>query len=382
VKKIFIAGSTGSIGRQALEVIRKDPQKFKVVALSANSSSEILIEQAREFLPEVVLIKEQSAYEQVKQALGSLCEVTLDQNILDELCARSDLILNAVVGFAGLPVTIAALKKNKQLALANKESLISAGELVKSLLSFSNQILPVDSEHCAIFQCLKNEDKKDVSKLVITSSGGPFRGYKKEELKRVSVDQALSHPTWKMGPKITIDSSTLMNKGLEIIEAHFLFSVNYDAIDVVIHPESIVHSLVCFTDGVSLAQLSKPDMRAPISYALYYPNRSHVSFGSLDFSMAFNLRFEPPDKDVFNALDLAYYAGALGGCAPTWLNAANEVAVEAFLNSQINWLDIMRVVEYTLNHYQKCSQEALNAILDADLEARTIARQILNKLSA
>lgn len=382
LKRLAIAGSTGSIGQQALEIVKNNRGNFEVVALMANSSAYDLIAQAKEFQPKIVAIMDDAHYQTVRQALDSSYGVYSGNDAIEAIVDGADIVLNAIVGFAGLPVTVKTLEKNKVLALANKESFIASGELISELVSFKNQILPLDSEHSAIFQCLKQEDTKDVSKLFITSSGGPFRGYNLDQLKHVTVKDALQHPTWKMGPKITIDSSTLMNKGLEIIEAHFLFGVAYDDIKVVIHPQSIVHSMVQFKDGSTLAQLSYPDMRVPIAYALYFPERSPTSYAAVDFTQGVNLSFEAPDNSVFKALDLAYHAGKTGGCCPTWLNAANEVAVSAFLEGKISWLAIAEIVEKTLINYDHQRQESLDTIIAADQRARKIATELLNQLSA
>jgi 1-deoxy-D-xylulose-5-phosphate reductoisomerase len=296
--------------------------------------------------------------------------------------ARSaDVVLNAVVGFAGLPVTMAALESGKRLALANKESLIAGAPVVqKARRTPGAEIVPVDSEHCAVHQCLAAvHAATDVARLLLTASGGPFRGWTAERLRRVTVADALAHPTWSMGPKITIDSSTLMNKGLEVIEAHELFGIGYDRIDIVVHPQSIVHSMVELRDGSTLAQLSNPDMRLPIGYALGWPDRVATPFGALDWSGTLSLTFEPPDRDVFGCIDLAYEAGRRGGSAPAWLSAANEVAVEAFLGHGLPWGGIADVVAETMAAWVDDQVDEVDAVLAADAEARARARLALDR---
>jgi 1-deoxy-D-xylulose-5-phosphate reductoisomerase len=290
--------------------------------------------------------------------------------------AHADVVLNAVVGFAGLPVTLAALEGGHRLALANKESLIAAGPLVQRIRD-KGEILPVDSEHSAIHQCLRSGSMDEVSRLVVTASGGPFRGRSRDDLQQVTVADALAHPTWSMGPKITVDSSTLMNKGLEVIEAHELFGVTYDQIDVVVHPQSIVHSMVEFTDGSTIAQLSNPDMRLPVEYALGYPDRGPVPFGRIDWAELGTLTFEPPDLAAFPCLRLAYEAGRAGGSAPAWLNAANEVAVAAFLDGAIPWVAIAEVLEAALTLHDGNDLESVDVVLDVDRRAREVASKIV-----
>ncbi len=294
--------------------------------------------------------------------------------------ARSaDVVLNAVVGFAGLPVTMAALEAGKRLALANKESLIAAAPIVqKARRTPGAEIVPVDSEHCALHQCLAAlQGTTDVARLLLTASGGPFRGWPAERLDAVTIADALAHPTWSMGPKITIDSSTLMNKGLEVIEAHELFGVDYDRIGIVVHPQSIVHSMVELRDGSTLAQLSEPDMRLPIGYALGWPDRAASAFGALDWSRPQSLTFEPPDRSVFRCIDLAYAAGRSGGSAPAWLSAANEVAVDAFLTGTLNWSGIAEVVSETMQGWVDDHVDQVEEVLEADAEARARARAIV-----
>jgi 1-deoxy-D-xylulose-5-phosphate reductoisomerase len=288
--------------------------------------------------------------------------------------------VNAVVGFAGLPVTLETLRQGKRLALANKESLIAAGPIVQPLRNNKGAVIvPVDSEHCALHQCLRSSDDamREVASLQLTASGGPFRGKTRDDLSRVNVVEALAHPTWSMGPKITVDSSTLMNKGLEVIEAHELFGIGYDNIQVVVHPQSIIHSMVTFTDGATIAQLSMPDMRLPIAYAIAWPERFDVPFGAVDWATLRRLDFEAPDRSTFRCLDLAYAAGRTGGSAPAWLSAANEIAVDAFLAGRISWLQIAEVNDATLQQHDGATLTNVEDVLAADARARHIARGIV-----
>lgn len=372
--RVAIAGSTGSIGKQTLDVIDASVAgTHQVVALSAHSSVEEIVRQAQKYKPQLIAIADPVARDKVARELAQTnikVEVVADSTGLAEL---ADVVVNGVVGFAGLQVTVSTLKAGKRLALANKESLIAAGPVVAPLRKTSgSEIIPVDSEHCAIHQCLRSSPNfsQDVSRIILTASGGPFRGRSKESLKDVSVTDALKHPTWSMGPKITIDSSTLMNKGLEVIEAHELFEINYDAIDVVVHPQSIVHSMVEFRDGATIAQLSMPDMKLPIAYALEYPNRSASSFGTINWSELSRLDFEKPDRDTFRCLNLAYQAGRIGGTAPAWLSAANEVAVETFLAGNVKWSEIPSIIEATMQHHDGLIPSSVEDILEADRLAR------------
>ena len=374
--RVAIAGSTGSIGVQTLDVIAASPQEFVVVGLGASSSADALIRQALKWRPQIVAVADAKARRQVAAALVGI-EVVDDLSLLSE---HADVVVNGVVGFAGLPVTLSALSQGKRLALANKESLIAAGPIVRPLREVGGAvIIPVDSEHCAIHQCLRSSshDAQEVRRLVLTASGGPFRGLSATELESVSITQALQHPTWSMGPKITVDSSTLMNKGLEVIEAHELFGISYDNIDVVIHPQSIVHSMVEFRDGATIAQLSLPDMRLPIAYALGYPHRSRVTIGEIDWSKLHTLNFEVPDTAAFRCLSIAYQVGRIGGTAPAWMSAANEIAVEAFLAQKIAWNQIPDVIEKTMGHHDAVAPTTLDDILDADLSARRYSREAL-----
>jgi 1-deoxy-D-xylulose-5-phosphate reductoisomerase len=375
VTRVAIAGSSGSIGTQTLDVVRAEPDAYTVVALGVSSSVDIVIAQALEFRPSVVAVADPSRRAEVAAALP-FARVVAD---LAEVVSDADVVVNGVVGFAGLPVTIETLRAGKRLALANKESLIAAGPVVQPLRAIPGaEIVPVDSEHCAVHQCLRSSIHAngggELSRIVITASGGPFRGRRREQLGTVSIEEASSHPTWKMGPKITIDSSTLMNKGLEVIEAHELFGVPYDQIEVVVHPQSIIHSMVEFTDGATIAQLSLPDMRLPIEYALAYPNRGRTPFGAIDWATLKRLDFEPPDLATFRCLALAYEAGRMGGTAPAWLSAANEVAVEAFLDGRIGWLAIPDVSEAVLSRHDGSQPRDVDDIIAADRSARALAR--------
>ena len=370
---ISLVGSTGSIGTQALEVVRAEPDRFQVVALGANTSVQRLAAQAHAFHPDQVVIGQAELAGELSRLVPPGIEVLSGPEGLAQIATQADVVLNAIVGFAGLPVTMAALKAGRRLALANKESLIAAGPIVARYRQTAGaEILPVDSEHCAIHQCLRS-GRGEVARLVLTASGGPFRGRSQSELGQVSVTEALAHPTWTMGPKITVDSSTLMNKGLEVIEAHELFGIDYGAIEVVVHPQSVVHSMVTFTDGATMAQLSRPDMRLPIGYALGYPDRLSTPYGELDFSQALSLDFEAPDHAGFACLNLAFEAGRTGGTAPAWMSGANEVAVEAFLDGRLDWLGIAEVVDESLQGHDGVAPRELDDILAADAQGRSAA---------
>ena len=363
VRRVVILGSTGSVGTQALDVIRSHRDEFEVVALSAGSNEEMLADQAREF----------GVAPERARCAGS------DPRILEEFASLNDadVVLNAVVGFAGLPATIATLRAGKRLALANKESLIAGGPVVARVRDAGGgEIVPVDSEHSAIYQCLRSGAASEVSKIVLTASGGPFRGRSREDLVGVTIAEALTHPTWAMGPKITIDSSTLINKGLEVIEAHELFGVSYDQIEVVVHPQSIIHSMVEFQDGATIAQLSMPDMRLPIGLALGAPNRLSEHFGALDWRSISELTFMEPDREAFPALDLAFSAGRAGGSAPATLSGANEVAVQAFLDGRIPWISIADTVAEVLNLGTGNIAE-VEDVLEADRLARERTERVL-----
>ncbi len=376
--RIAIAGSSGSIGTQTIDVVRAERGRYRVVGLGVGSSVETLIAQARELRPEVVAVADPSRRAEVAAALP-FAEVVAE---MTDLVDAADVVVNAVVGFAGLPVTIETLRRGKRLALANKESLIAAGPVVQPLRATPGaELVPVDSEHCAVHQCLRASAfaDREVARIVLTASGGPFRGRTAAQLSEVTVDEALAHPTWRMGPKITIDSSTLMNKGLEVIEAHELFGTDYDRIEVVVHPQSVVHSMAEFTDGSTIAQLSLPDMRLPIGYALAYPARIGTPFGRIDWGALGRLDFEAPDLATFRCLALAYAAGRTGGTAPAWLSAANEVAVEAFLAGRLRWGQIADVCDAVLQSHDGATPVTVDDVVDADSIARSHAHEIMDR---
>ena len=386
--RVSIAGSSGSIGTQTLDVVRAENAlcaqglseiEYVVSGIGLGSNIDVLIAQAREFKPAVVAVADVSRHQEVRDALPGIAVV----RDMAELVNGADVVVNAVVGFAGLPVTLETLRQGKRLALANKESLIAAGPVVQPLRSVPGaEIVPVDSEHCAVHQCLRSTVRPgvEVSRIVLTASGGPFRGRTLSDLAEVTVQQALTHPTWSMGPKITIDSSTLMNKGLEVIEAHELFGVSYDQIEVVGHPQSVIHSMVDFSDGCTMAQMSLPDMRLPIGYALAHPNRIGTPFGRIDWSTLNHLDFSAPDVSTFRCLSLAYQAGRAGGTAPAFLSAANEIAVEAFLAGSLKWPDIAAVVEASLQKYAATNGTlSSDDIIEADRAGREEAHKVLSQ---
>jgi len=379
MRSVSLMGSTGSVGTQALDVIRAEPGRFRVHALAAHRSADVLAAQAAEFHPDVVVIGDPALQPAVRDAVPGGIEVLAGEEGMVAAARGADVVLNAVVGFAGLPVTMAALEAGRRLALANKESLIAGAPVVQKARSTPGaEIVPVDSEHCALHQCLASlQGTTDVARLLLTASGGPFRDWPADKLGTATVKDALAHPTWSMGPKITIDSSTLMNKGLEVIEAHELFGIDYDRIDIVVHPQSVVHSMVELRDGSTLAQLSAPDMRLPIGYALGWPDRIATSYGALDWSAPRTLTFEEPDRSMFRCIDLAYAAGRRGGSAPAWLSAANEVAVEAFLAGGLPWLAIGEVVDETLEAWLDDHVDQVEGVLAADAEARRRATDIV-----
>ena len=382
--RVAIAGSTGSIGGQTLEIISADPDAFDVVGLSTGRSAAVIIEQAKNFRPAIVAVADPSARNEVSEALSGLSEIEVVADA-KEMCDIADVVINGVVGFAGLPVTMATLSNGRRLGLANKESLIAAGPVVQPLREVDGaELVPVDSEHCALHQCLRSsiDANREVSRLVLTASGGPFRGRSAAELANVTVDEALRHPTWSMGPKITIDSSTLMNKGLEVIEAHELFGTPFDEIDVVVHPQSVVHSMVEFLDGSTIAQLSMPDMRLPIGYALGWPHRLGTPFGTIDWTQLSQLNFEPPDRSTFKCLDLAYAAGRAGGTAPAVISAANEIAVDAFIDGEITWAQIHDVSAAVLDATELSQPSTVDEVIDADRRAREDARRVISGMLA
>lgn len=391
--RVALAGSTGSIGTQALEVIEAEADRFELSAIGATGRQpEVIIEQVRRYRPSVVAISDPEAARLIAAELPGI-EVRAGSDAMASLALDADVVVNGVVGFAGLSVTLATLEAGRRLALANKESLIAAGPVVQvARRTPGAELVPVDSEHGAIHQCLRATDNKTrVARLLLTASGGPFRGRTADDLATVTVESALAHPTWSMGPKITIDSSTLMNKGLEVIEAHELFGtpagdagydIGFDDIDVVVHPQSVVHSMVEFTDASTIAQLSMPDMRLPIGYALAWPDRISTPFGRIDWTTLGRLDFEPPDLEAFPCLALAYAAGRAGGTAPAWISAANEVAVEAFLEGQIGWCDIAAAIAATLDRHDGAPATDAAAVIDADSQARRIAHEELNSFAS
>ena len=381
-KRIAIFGSTGSIGTQALEVIEAHPDLFEVEILTAHTNDKLLIEQALKFQPNAVVIVDEGKYEKVKKALGSTdIKVFGGESALDEVADFDtyDMMLAAIVGFAGLKPTLRAIENGKAVALANKETLVVAGDLVMQLAVEKRvPIIPVDSEHSAIFQCLIGETRNKIEKVILTASGGPFLGKKPNFLVNVKRDHALQHPNWKMGAKITIDSATLMNKGLEMIEAKWLFNLAPDQIEVIIHPQSIIHSMVQFEDGSIKAQMGLPDMKLPIQYALTFPKRVANDTPRANFKKIPVLAFEPPDIKTFRNLSLAIMALEKGGNFPCILNAANEIAVWAFLNNRIGFLDITAVIEKCLQKINYIEKPNLSDYFETDGEARNFAASLLN----
>lgn len=380
-KKIAILGSTGSIGTQALQVIEEHPDLYEAYALTANNQVELLAEQARKFKPAVVVIANEAKYLQLKEMLSDLpIQVYAGSDALcDVVQATSiDVVLASMVGYAGLRPTINAIKAGKEIALANKETLVVAGELITELAAqYHTPILPVDSEHSAIFQCLESDNP--LEKVILTASGGPFRTFSMEQLRHVTKEQALKHPNWDMGAKITIDSATMMNKGFEVIEAKWLFGVRPEQIEVVVHPQSVIHSMVQFEDGAVKAQLGVPDMRLPIQYAFSYPKRIASSFDRLDFTQMTTLTFEQPDTEKFRCLALAYEALNQGGNMACIVNAANEIAVSAFLKEKISFVDISKLIEQTMNKVFFIKNPTYDDYVDTDTEARKIAEYLITK---
>lgn len=381
-KNIILLGASGSIGKQTLNVIRRHSNLYTLKKISIGYNVVALEEILNEFtdIEEVALLDKakliylKEKYPQIKFYLG-------DEGILDLINNDYDILLNAIVGFAGLMPSIKVIKQDKVLALANKETMVIAGEIINDLLIKhpQAQILPVDSEHCAIFQCLHGNNKNEVKRLLISASGGSFRDKTLEELTNVSVKDALNHPNWDMGASITIDSATMFNKGLEVIEAHYLFNVSYDDIKVLIHRESIVHSMVEYVDGSVIAQLSKPNMEQPIIYALGYPERLSDNVGNLDFDQLINLSFEPIDTKRFYALELAYQAGRLGHSYPCVLNASKEVATQAFLDEKIKFLDIVSLVEKALEHHQMINNPTIEDLIKVDAQTRSYAQELIKE---
>lgn len=380
-KRIAIIGSTGSIGTQALEVVSHHKDKFTVEVLTANTQSDLLIEQALKYNPNSVVIADKSHYEKVNNALADRdIKVFAGSESIEDIVELSsiDMVLMALVGFSGLKPTLRAIKAKKPIALANKETLVVAGEIITKLAIENNvPIIPVDSEHSAIFQCLVGEYDNPIEKIILTASGGPFRGYKKEDLEKVSVKQALNHPNWTMGKKVTIDSATLMNKGLEVIEAKWLFDLQPKQIQTIVHPQSIIHSFVEFEDGSLKAQLGLANMKLPIQYAMTYPLRPKTAFPKFNISQYPNLSFEEPNRELFRCLDLAYIAMEKGGNLPTIMNAANEIAVEAFLKEKIGFMDIARIIEDSFTRYNLINTPSVIDFFETDLLVRNSLREKL-----
>jgi 1-deoxy-D-xylulose-5-phosphate reductoisomerase len=384
IKNIAILGSTGSIGTQSLEVIGNNPELFRAYLLTAHTNADLLITQALQFDPEYVIICDKSKYQYVKDALAKTkIKVMAGIEAIIDIVTHTDIdiVLTAMVGFAGLEPTIAAIKAGKDIALANKETLVVAGELITGLAKkHSVRILPVDSEHSAIFQCLAGEENNKIEKIILTASGGPFRNKSLAYLENVTREDALKHPNWVMGAKITIDSASLMNKGLEVIEAKWLFDLEADQIDVIVHPQSIVHSMVQFNDGSIKAQMGLPDMKLPIQYAITYPDRLKNDFKRFDFASYPNLSFEKPDLHTFRNLGLAFEALKQGGNMPCIINAANEVAVAGFLNKAIGFLTMSRIIEQSMQHIAYKASPDLDDYLNTDKETRIFAQNLIHQM--
>jgi 1-deoxy-D-xylulose-5-phosphate reductoisomerase len=380
MKKILILGSTGSIGVNCLEVIKNLDGEFKVTGLTTNSNVKLLLKQIEQFNPKVAVVRNENAANDLAGRIPATCELLVGDNGLMLAAAKADydILVGAMVGFAGLSPTLEAIERGKRIALANKETLVVAGELVTQLCREKNaEIIPVDSEHSAIYQCLMGENLKEVEKLILTASGGPFLKKEKKHFENATVDDALAHPNWKMGNKITIDSATMMNKGLEVIEAQWLFGLEKDKIDVVIHPQSIIHSMVQFVDGSIKAQLGLPDMKLPIQYALTFPTRIKNTFERTELPKINTLNFFEPDLNKFECLQLAYNALSTGGTAPCILNAANEVAVDKFLNNEIKFSHIPLLINKALDRVENVNSPNLETIFDCDKKTRELANEFI-----
>lgn len=380
MKRIAILGSTGSIGTQTLEVIKQNPERFELYAITGNNNVDLLVKQAREFLPEVVCVANESLYQQVKDALNDLpIKVFSGKESIAEMVQMQpiDIVVTAMVGYAGLLPTIRAIEAGKTIALANKETLVVAGELICDLAQkYNAPILPVDSEHSAIFQCLAGECNSKIEKILLTASGGPFRTFSFDALKSVTAKQALKHPNWEMGAKITIDSASMMNKGFEVIEAKWLFGLNAEQIEVLVHPQSIVHSMVQFADGAIKAQLGAPDMKLPIQYALTYPERIEADFPRVDFTKTTQLTFEQPDLQKFRNLQFAFDAMKKGGNLPCILNAANEVVVKAFLEERISFLQMSELIEFAMRKVEFIAQPTYEDYVETDKKTRIFVSEL------
>jgi 1-deoxy-D-xylulose-5-phosphate reductoisomerase len=381
IKKIAILGSTGSIGTQALEIAREQKDRIQIEVLTANSNADLLITQAKEFNPNHVVIADESKYMQVKEALANddIKVFAGNKSIADVMeITSADTVLTAMVGYSGLLPTIKAIQNKKRIALANKETLVVAGELITEMCEENRvSLVPVDSEHSAIFQCLVGEDLNTIDKIILTASGGPFRGKKRSDLAEVTKAQALKHPNWSMGAKITIDSATLMNKGLEVIEAKWLFGVKGTQIEAVVHPQSIIHSMVEFNDGSIKAQMGLPDMKLPIHYAFFFPERVDTNFKRMSFKEMNTLTFEEPDKETFRNLALAYEAMDKGGNMACILNAANEIAVDAFLKDKIKFLQIAELNEKCMQQVKFIAKPSLQDYIETDAETRKVAASLV-----
>ncbi|WP_442600911.1 1-deoxy-D-xylulose-5-phosphate reductoisomerase [Paenibacillus sp. KN14-4R] len=379
-KRIAILGSTGSVGTQTLDVVRQHPEQFRVEALSGGYNIDLLTEQVHTFRPKLVSVATKELAEQLQTQVSSETKVCYGPKGIEEVAASTDadVVITAIVGSQGLQPTLAAIESGKQIGLANKETLVSAGHIVMEAAQKKGvAILPVDSEHSAIFQCLNGERRADISRITLTASGGAFRDRSRDELHGVSVQDALKHPNWSMGAKLTIDSATMANKGLEVIEAHWLFNLPYDSIDVLIHPESIIHSYVEFVDHSVIAQLGNPDMRVPIQYALTYPTRLPLDTRPLNLAELSQLNFRKMDFERFPCLRMAYESGKLGGTMPTVFNAANEIAVARFRNGEIEFLDIETIIAHTMEQHEVAGNPQLEQILSVDAWARQFASNIL-----
>ena len=384
MKKISILGSTGSIGCSALNVIEKNPERFQVVALAAGENIKLLIKQIERFQPKLVAVGSKDNALKLSEALTAKSKVKIfygEEGLKEIASFPSSMVISAISGSAGLLPTLAAIEAGNDIALANKETMVMAGEIVTKRASKKGvKIIPVDSEHSAIFQCLEGNRRDDLRRIILTASGGPFLKFTGNQLKKVSLDQTLRHPNWKMGKKITIDSASMMNKGLEVIEAKWLFNVDINAIDVLIHPQSIVHSMVEFIDGAYLAQIGVPDMKIPIAYALTYPERIINDLPSLNLIKTVKLEFYKPDMKKFPCLDIAYRAGICGGTAPVVLNAADEVAVSAFINKKICFIDLPKIIGKVLTLHRVINNPSLDDILQADLWARRETNKIIERI--
>ncbi len=378
MKKLVVLGSTGSIGKSTLSVVNHHPDRFQIVGLAAGSNVEEMVRQAKAVRPKIISMADRESAEEVRQQVGEDIKVVYgDEGLLEvATMAEADTVVSAIVGSRGLHPTLAAIKAGKTIGLANKETLVTAGHLVtQAAMEAGVSIIPIDSEHSAIFQCLNGERKADVRKLILTASGGALRDWPQEKLVTATREEVLNHPNWSMGAKVTVDSATMMNKGLEVIEAHWLFSFPYDKIEVLIHAESIIHSMVEFQDGAVMAQLGIPDMKVPIQYALTYPERLPLSLKPLDLATIGTLQFRSPDWERYPCLRLAYEAGRCGGTMPTVLNAANEVAVERFLDGEIAFTAIEAVIETVLEQHESLANPELEVIEEVDRWARNVAKQ-------